>query len=77
MLHFTYLTYFGFLQYYKTPSFEENENKHQDCHKNPFFFFLQKNLFLRIQKACKRRFTSEIKKNALGINMNFRYRFSR
>lgn len=54
------LTYFGFLQYYKTPSFEENENKHQDCHKNTIFH--QKKYFSEFKKLAKEYLQLKLKK---------------
>lgn len=50
VLNFTYFTYFGFLQRYKTPSFEENKIKHQDCYKHIF----STNFFLKNAKSWKK-----------------------
>lgn len=61
VLNFTYVTYFGFLQRYKTPSFEENKIKHQDCYKHIFFH----QFFFKECKKLKKGFKTEVIKNLI------------
>lgn len=61
MLNFTYFTYFGFLQRYKTPSFEENKINIKIAINTffpPIFFFKE-------CKKLKKGFKTEVIKNLI------------